>query len=290
MKSLQPRGLLALTVMLAVASATAPVAIFHGLGDACSNPGMSQITKHIGEQLGATAKCIEIGSGAESSIFMNFEKQAEAACKTLLADPDFQGEFSVMGLSQGGLIARYIVEECQTKVPVRNIVTMGAPHMGVDATPHCFNGIICYPANFLVKSMVYTSFVQNHVGPAGYFRDPSRLNTYKEKSVFLPALNNEGASQNSNRASRFSSLNDALFVMFAKDSMIFPKESAIFGEIQSDKKTVLPYDQTDLYKNDLIGLKSLVEAGKATFTSLPGDHLRFTLDDVDKLVVPHLKK
>jgi len=67
----------------------------------------------------------------------------------------FQEEFNVVGLSQGGLIARYIVEECPTKVPVRNMATLGAPHRGVSATPNCFEGIFCDMINFIVDNMVY---------------------------------------------------------------------------------------------------------------------------------------
>lgn len=55
-------------------SSAVPTAIFHGFGDACANPGMSQVTKEIGEQMGDHAECIEIGNGAMSSIFEDFEK------------------------------------------------------------------------------------------------------------------------------------------------------------------------------------------------------------------------
>ena len=51
-----------------------PTVIFHGFGDQCSNPGMTDFTKEIGQQTGAYAECIEIGDGASSSIFENFEK------------------------------------------------------------------------------------------------------------------------------------------------------------------------------------------------------------------------
>jgi len=70
------------------------------------------------------------------------------------------------------LIARYIVEECPTKVPVRNMATLGAPHRGVSATPNCFEGIFCDMINFIVDNMVYFEEIQEYIGPAGYFRDP----------------------------------------------------------------------------------------------------------------------
>ena len=38
---------------------------------------------------------------------------------------------------------------------VRNIVTLGGPHMGVDAIPHCFEGIACDIVNTIAKKFVY---------------------------------------------------------------------------------------------------------------------------------------
>ncbi len=92
---------------LAVAGATeifstgaaVPTAIFHGFGDSCWFPGMSRFTSEISNLTGAYATCIEIGWGSPTSIFENFEKQAEEACTKVLADPNFQGEFNVLGLS-----------------------------------------------------------------------------------------------------------------------------------------------------------------------------------------------
>ncbi len=105
--------MLLLTVALGSASSLAtgvPTAVFHGLGDSCRHRGMKNFADRIADQTGAISKCVEIGSGSATSIFENFEKQAESACASILADEDFQGEFNVLGLSQGGLIARYIVE------------------------------------------------------------------------------------------------------------------------------------------------------------------------------------
>jgi len=40
-------------------------------------------------------------------------------------------------LSQGGLIGRYIVESCETKYTVRNLVTIGTPNNGIDFEENC---------------------------------------------------------------------------------------------------------------------------------------------------------
>ena len=97
---------LVLSLLLAGSSAlqtsniALPTVIFHGFGDACENPGMANFTKEIGEGTGAYATCIEIGNGASTSIWENFETQAEEACSKVLADPHFNdGPFNAMGLS-----------------------------------------------------------------------------------------------------------------------------------------------------------------------------------------------
>ena len=50
-----------------------PTAIFHGLGDQCINPGMHNFAKEIQDKTGAYAHCVEVGNGAETSIFGNFK-------------------------------------------------------------------------------------------------------------------------------------------------------------------------------------------------------------------------
>ena len=76
----------ALIVSAAIAT---PTAIFHGMGDACIYPGMRHFTKEIKEQTGDYAACIEVGNGSLTSLFDNFENQAEMACAKLQADKNF---------------------------------------------------------------------------------------------------------------------------------------------------------------------------------------------------------
>lgn len=147
---------------------------------------------------------------------MNFEKQAEEACSKVLANPNFAGKkFNVMGLSQGSLLARYVAQLCPTKEYANNLLSIGGPNMGVEATPHCFTGVFCNLVNSLVKSAVYFKAAQNFVGPAGYFRAPSHLESYLKDSVFLPFLNNEEqhAKYDLNKE-RFTALNSVMLVEF----------------------------------------------------------------------------
>lgn len=53
-----------------------PIAVFHGMGDACANSGMKKFTQQLGALLGVYSACIEIGNGSLTSIGMDFKKQA----------------------------------------------------------------------------------------------------------------------------------------------------------------------------------------------------------------------
>lgn len=264
-----------------------PIAVFAGFGDECDFPGMQRFTQFFADRLNTTAKCIWIGYGSWSSIFMNFEKQGEAACKQIENDPVFQGEFSVVGNSQGGLLARYVIEKCKNlRGRVRNYVSFGAPQRGVGKLPHCFHGIICDAINYVIDFGIYWSLVQHNIGPAGYFRDPNNISDYKKYSIFLPALNNEDTFDQ-DAYDGFSGLNKVFLGMFAQDTMIYPGESAWFYELQTDG-TITPFEHTALYQKDLIGLKQLNEEGRIVFHKFPGDHLQFSYADIEEYVLPVL--
>lgn len=268
-----------------------PTAMFHGFGDFCLQPGDIQFNEMLRKGTGAAVKCIEVGVPMIGSIVGNMESIAEESCKKIAADKTFQGEFNVIGLSQGGLLARYIAEECDMPGKVRNIVTLGGPHMGVAAVPHCFEGVACDVVNMVAKKLVYSSLVQNWLVPAGYFRDVNDMATYEKDSVFLPALNNEHSTSDyaQLRDEKFSSINAGLFGMFTEDTMIYPKETAWFQGLDKHGK-VQPLEESDFYKNDNIGLKTLNEAKKLTFDKIEGDHLQFTTQYIKETIIPFLMK
>ena len=195
-----------------------------------------------------------------------------------------------MGLSQGALLARYIATSCDLgDTKVRNLASIGGPNMGVDAVPQCFSGFICNIVNDIARELVYLPIVQNHLGPAGYFRNPQNMNMYLDDSVFLPWVNNEegDASVESLQKQKFSDLNGLLLMMFNEDSVVYPKESEWFQSFDANMN-LLPLEETDFYAQDYLGLKTLNEAGKITFSSVEGDHLQFSTSDIDNTIVPFL--
>lgn len=79
-----------------------------------------------------------------------------------------------------------------------------------------------------------------------------------------------------------------MLVKFTEDTMIHPRETSWFQQWNEDGD-VMALEETDFYKNDLVGIRSLKEAGKLTFVEIEGDHLKFATSDIQETFVPFLK-
>lgn len=78
-----------------------------------------------------------------------------------------------------------------------------------------------------------------------------------------------------------------MLVMFTEDTVIYPRETAWFGYFDS-KMELLKMEDTDLYKDDYIGLKELNVGKKIEFVSIKGNHLQFTKKDIENTFIPFL--
>ncbi|KAK7256425.1 hypothetical protein RIF29_29871 [Crotalaria pallida] len=185
----------------------------------------------------------------------------------------------ILGL--GNLIARGIIEFCDGRPPVKNFISLGGPHAGIASIPYC----------------------KAHLAPSGYVKISTDMDAYIKGCEFLRYLNNEIiGKRNSTYRSRFSSLENVVFIKFDHDEVLIPKETAWFGYYaEGTSDPVLPAQkrrnfvcetgvkQTKLYEEDWIGLRTLDEVGKAKFISVSGNHLDISLSDMKTFIVPYLK-
>ena len=274
-------------ILFSISSTVLPVAIFHGIGDSCYFPGMSNIASIFSENLGGVyAACIESGGGP-FDWFTSIKHQSENACQKIKDDPNFQGDFSVVGLSQGALIARYIIEKCEMKGRVKRYISVGGPQMGVGSLPQCTGTFICDTVNKVIGMGVYTSLAQTLIGPAGYYKDAANYETYLNYSSFLADLNNEKQEKMSSHKERFTALEKVVLIKFSEDTMIIPRETAWF-QFYNSELNLMDLQDSEFYIKDFIGVKTLNEQNKIEFVELKGNHLKFSHKDITTYMIPAL--
>eukprot|EP01123_Difflugia_compressa_P008500 TRINITY_DN2551_c0_g1_i1.p1 TRINITY_DN2551_c0_g1~~TRINITY_DN2551_c0_g1_i1.p1 ORF type:complete len:307 (+),score=68.37 TRINITY_DN2551_c0_g1_i1:139-921(+) len=218
------------------------------------------------------------------------DDQIQEVCDTLKTVPELQAGFNAVGFSQGGQFLRAFVERCNVP-PVYNLVTMGGQHQGVADIPDCTspNETICEIVEQTLALGAYNPIVQESVIQAQYFHDPMEPQQYLTYNKFLTDINNE-LTINLNYKQNLISLNNLILVQFADDTVVVPKESSWFGFYEDNNlNNILLFNQTRLYLEDRIGLKTLNENNKLKFDATPGNHMQFTLEWFKQhVILPYL--
>lgn len=275
------------------------------MGSKCVDPAYVNLQHKLkdGLKLKSDVECYE------SKVLGSILEQAQKACEFVKSKEQYSGakEINLVGVSLGGLMARSILEDCDMQPKVRNILTIGTPNMGVSEVPFlgCNTLQVSKEFNFLCKldkksllKLAFTEQMQKKLAATGFVRDTGNMQQYKEKSNFLADLNNErnvGSGLYEKHKSHFSSVNAAMFVQFTEEEIVFPPISEVFGEIKSESasshnKLENKMEDTDMYKSDALGLKTLNEQNKIQRVTIKGKHTRYQEEDIEKTFLPFLKK
>jgi palmitoyl-protein thioesterase len=218
-----------------------PIVVLHGI--ASSAPNMEVLSQWLENTFDRDVFNIEIGNGQQTSLFMPLQKQLAILCDTIYKTPELQAGFDFIGMSQGGLLARGYVENCNG-YPVRNLINLVSPNGGVveDTTLN-----------------LYSVFYQEHLSLSGYWRDPLQLEEYLRACSYLPLLNNEKEHKLSTQyKDRLLSLKNYIVIWSPFDDVINPPESAKFSFFD-EAYNIIPLQETMLYKEDRLGLRGLDE-------------------------------
>ena len=202
----------------------------------------------------SSIQCVPYTTG----IFTNFEKAAQEACKITdeivkKMNLDMIDKITLLGFSQGGIIARYILQHCPVGEQVGGIITVGTPNMGVTGIPTFLDaeneekkeeemGFIEKAKRSLVKSAIekFTNFAEegdlyteeklDKMAPLAYYKSFTKKEEYLKTPPLIARLNNEVQHKHSARyIKRVSSLKWFLAIEFTDDHMVFPRESQSFG-------------------------------------------------------------
>lgn len=233
-----------------------PIVVLHGI--ASSAPNMELLSEWLENTFDRDVFNIEIGNGEKNSLFMPLQQQLNILCDTIYNIPELQDGFDFIGMSQGGLLARGYLENCNG-FPVRNLINLVSP-----------NGGVIEDTNL----NLYSDFYQEHLSVSGYWRNPLELEAYLNRCSYLPFLNNERAHQLSIQyKERILSLKNYIVIWSPFDDVINPPESAKFSFFD-DEYNIISLRDTVLYKEDSLGLRGLDESNRLHFYETNCTHVQ----------------
>ena len=200
----------------------------------------------------------------------------------------FPEGINLVGYSQGGLIARAILQRYPDH-NVKNFISLSSPQAGQYGTKflHLF-----FPD--LVRETAYELFyskIGQHTSVGNYWNDPHHQELYYKYSKFLPYVNNERNS--TNRATfkeGITKLKRLVLVGGPDDGVITPWQSSHFGYYDTNE-TVVEMRDRPIYKDDMIGLKTLDGSGRLTLITVPNvPHVEWhkNVSIVDEFLLPYL--
>lgn len=256
----------------------APILTIHGINDEC-DPAIVD-TLIDGLRTYVTCFAVENHKDALVSMFYSIEEQGRMLWDFIYADEELKdGNFSIMAVSQGSVLAKYAINECPFKYPIRTLVSFGGPHMGISGVPgfHRSN-IFGRFVGWVMDQMAYWDFFQYYTAPGGYWRAPNKEQDFLDYSTFLAEANNE-AYFNQTKKDNWLKLKFARFIKWEEEDTIIPPESAWWGMYDKNYK-ILNRHQTEFYKKDLLGIRKLEESGRADFMEMGGRHMQFSHDNI----------
>lgn len=222
------------------------------------------------------------GDDRTATFYGNVTEQISIACAKIAQDPILSKAPAVnaIGFSQGGQFMRAYVETCNSP-PVKNLVTFGSPHNGISDFNNCeqsWSTLVCIAWDGILKTQTWTHWVQSHLVPAQYYKDPEKIDEYLEYSNWLANVNNERPVKNETYKKNLANLDSFWMYQFSEDTVVVPPESTWFDSVvgTGEDRIVQKLKDQDIYLEDWIGLRELDEKGALVYKVAEGPHMSVT--------------
>ena len=256
-----------------------PIVLVHGL--LADEYSMIPAEKHIHEFMpDVYVKSVDLGEGRLTSL-CNMYNQVEWLKNELESDPNLAQGCIIIAHSQGGLVARYFIEKYNNP-RVYVYISWGTPEVGIFGAPDKLDyrfGWLNYIKNHAHK-FAYSYAMQRLISFAGYWKDSFFYDKYLSGSTFLPYLNNEiDHADAALFKENICNLCTMVVVQSTREEVVVPAASCHFCFYQIGLDTAIEHlSNTDWYKQDNLGIKTLAESGRLHFKFAHCTHADFQKD------------
>jgi pimeloyl-ACP methyl ester carboxylesterase len=232
-----------------------PTILVHGIGGDSSD--LIDLKNGL-ESEGAEVYNMEIGNGKIDSIIWNINKQCQVLGENINNLSLESDKINLIGVSQGGLLARCYVEKYANSIkPVHSLITYGAPHMGI-----------------------YISWID--LSKLEYWKNPFKYQEYLDNNDFLAYINNDRKHTDMKLyRDNLVSLDNFLVIWTDLEKVVDPKESTRFefynismAETSGDLE-IVNFQESEIYIEDIIGLRELDKNGKLKVKQYDCQHEEF---------------
>jgi palmitoyl-protein thioesterase len=273
--------LLLLVVSATSALAHMPIVLVHGIlsDDYGMAPTEIYIRKHMGEDV--YIKNVQLGLGEVSSLTSIYH-QAEYLRDAIVNDPLLKDGFNIIAHSQGGLVARYYLQK-HNSPQVHTYISWGSPQQGVFGLPGTYDERMIWLDILEVYAykFIYAKPLQKYIGAASYWHDTLHWEKYIAKSAFLPFLNNEKEHPDAELFKRnVCNVKNMVLVKSTNEDIVEPSASCHFEFYKKGSKSEIEkLEESEEYKNDVLGLKTLNESGRLHLLLADCTHSNFQEDE-----------
>ncbi|CAL7950492.1 unnamed protein product [Xylocopa violacea] len=278
--------LLLLTIFNYVVESYRAVVVIHGV--LTGSDSMELISNRIQEMHPDTQVYNIPRYAGWSSLEPMWHQVEEIGMDIISIGAAFPEGINLVGYSQGGLLARVILQVFPDH-NVKNFISLSSPQAGQYGTRFLhlfFPDLVCETAYEL-----FYSKLGQHTSVGNYWNDPHHQKLYYKFSKFLPYVNNEKNSTKMPTSKRgLIKLKRMVLIGGPDDGVITPWQSSHFGYYDANE-TVIDMRDRNIYKDDLIGLRTLDESGKLTLITVPNvPHYEWHKNEsiVDDYLLPYL--